>query len=124
MLALLTGLLIFQLKRWARGAPALVLVLIAGGLGLHHAPPIQAPIAPRFEVFTSQPMYGIHHESPLQGANPGAALFGFEPIAGACIPLVDAGGDGVANFPDSEGTPAGDDVVWVTIYIGEGMAPG
>lgn len=54
---------------------------------------------------------------PVAGNNPAAET----PIPGALVQIINVGANGVADLPNLDGTPAGDDTVLATTVIGQGM---
>ncbi len=96
-------------------AVAVMSVMLAGsGFGEG----ISAPL----DVTCSAPVLGPDG-NPLTGANPSAKRFGFKSAAGTLVQVLDAGPNGVADWPNADGTPGGDDTVFATTAIGQGMAP-
>lgn len=51
---------------------------------------------------------------PLAGSNPGG---------GSLVQIIKVGANGVADLPNPDGTPGGDDSVYATTFIGQGISP-
>jgi hypothetical protein len=61
--------------------------------------------------------------SGLPGNNPNADAFGYTKISGCLIQILSVGANGVADWPNADGSPGGDDTVLCTTVIGQGIAP-
>ena len=59
--------------------------------------------------------------SVLPGNNPAAATFGFTQVPGALVQILNVGANGVADLPNLDGSHGGDDIVFATTVIGQGI---
>lgn len=59
--------------------------------------------------------------SVLPGNNPAAGSFGFTQIPGALVQIINVGANGAADLPNLDGTPGGDDTVFATTVVGQGI---
>lgn len=82
-----------------------------------------AQIPAPLDVTASQPIYNSDGATLLLGSNPYAANFGYPAVAGCLVQVIDAGSNGIADAPDYNGNPTGDDTVIGTTTIGSGIAP-
>lgn len=61
--------------------------------------------------------------SLLPGSNPNSDAFGYPVVSGCLVQILAVGGNGVPDLPQADGSPGGDDSLWHTIQIGEGISP-
>lgn len=59
----------------------------------------------------------------LPGNNPHAPAFGQSVTPGCLVQFIAVGADGLANWPQADGSISGDDLLLFTAQIGEGMPP-
>ena len=102
-------------RRVAYGLTVACALLLAGGAR-------GEGIGVRFDVTCAQPITDAQGV-PLAGSNLSAVNFGYAAEEGTLIQVIDAGPNGVADLPNLDGSPAGDDVLFAATAIGEGMAP-
>lgn len=81
-----------------------------------------AQISAPLDVTVSSPVRNSNG-SVLQGSNPSARKFGLTVHAGALVQVIDAGPNGRPDLPKRGGEPAGDDTLFATTVIGQGIAP-
>jgi hypothetical protein len=105
----------------SRTALAIVAALLTDVGGFHQD--AAAQIAPPLDVTASQPIYNSDGATLLLGSNPYAASFGYPVVAGCLVQVIDAGSNGIADAPDYNGNPTGDDAVIGATTIGSGIAP-
>ena len=82
-----------------------------------------AQISPPLDVTASQPVYNSDGATLLPGSNPFAGNSGYTVVPGCVVQIINAGANGVADPPDHNGNPNGDDTVVATTTIGTGIAP-
>ena len=82
-----------------------------------------AQISPPLDVTASQPVYNSDGATLLPGSNPFAGSFGYTVVPGCVVQVINAGANGIADPPDHNGNPTGDDTVVATTAIGTGIAP-
>lgn len=120
---LLTGLLLIglhKLKRRTRqtGVWSSSFSLLLGVL----SQTVSAQIEPPLDVTTSFTIVNSNG-TPLPGANPNAAAFGYPVTPGCLIQVIHTGANNLADPPDASGNPTGDDTIFATTVIGQGIAP-
>jgi len=109
-----------QVHHLGRGTPA---VLAATALGVAGVGEGRAQLTAPLDVTASRAILGPA-SLPLPGTSPDSALFSFAAVPGALVQILQAGANGRADLPSSDGSPAGDDLLVAELAVGQGIAPG
>jgi hypothetical protein len=103
-------------RRWRRG---LLTLLAAMSLALF-ASRASAQIAAPLDAQAGVSILNADG-SVLPGNNPYAAALGYTQIPGCLVQILNVGANGVADLPNLDGTPGGDDALFATTVIGQGI---
>jgi len=79
-------------------------------------------IPPPLDVECSAPILNSDGRV-LPGSNPASSNFGYPAIPGAVVQILDTGPNTLPDLPNTDGSPGGDDSVFATTVIGQGIAP-
>jgi hypothetical protein len=113
IVAILMGVLIFQVRKWKSRAPLLVAAAMTAGSS-------QAQLAPRLDITASRPILDVQMVQALPGNN----IFSISHVPGALVQILSAGANDVIDLPDAQGNLQGDDTLLATVHVGDGIAPG